>query len=291
MFEGLKTMDILTSDEKPKLLSEWKQNLENWKDKSTAAIDPSTLPKSQIKPVKPPTPKIIGEPIRLKLEQIKMDEVWSMIDKRSLFKLSWGLRGKAGSESEADHEQLLTEWKIRIIREKLFEPEIVYGYFRCHNKDGKLSVENPSGENVEFDFPRSTKPEHLCLTDYFGEDDVVAFQSVTVGNKVAEIIEQWNNEDKYTDAYYLHGLAVEIAEALAEWINQKIKSEMNLEKGGLRYSWGFPSCPDVSQHHLVWKLLEPEKSGMTLTESGQIIPEQSTAAIVVHHPNAQYFVL
>jgi 5-methyltetrahydrofolate--homocysteine methyltransferase len=291
MFEGLKTMDILTSDEKPKLLSEWKRNLENWKDKSTAAIDPSTLPKSQIKPVKPPTPKIIGEPIRLKLEQIKMDEVWSMIDKRSLFKLSWGLRGKAGSESEADHEQLLTEWKIRIIREKLFEPEIVYGYFRCHNKDGKLSVENPSGENVEFDFPRSTKPEHLCLTDYFGEDDVVAFQSVTVGNKVAEIIEQWNNEDKYTDAYYLHGLAVEIAEALAEWVNQKIKSEMNLEKGGLRYSWGFPSCPDVSQHHLVWKLLEPEKSGMTLTESGQIIPEQSTAAIVVHHPNAQYFVL
>lgn len=291
MFEGLKTMDILISDEKPKLLSEWKRNLENWKDKSTAPIDPSTLPKSQIKPVEPPTPKIIGEPIRLKLEQIKMDEVWSMIDKRSLFKLSWGLRGKAGSESEADHEQLLTEWKIRIIREKLFEPEIVYGYFRCHNKDGKLSVENPSGENVEFDFPRSTKPEHLCLTDYFGEDDVVAFQSVTVGNKVAEIIEQWNNEDKYTDAYYLHGLAVEVAEALAEWVNQKIKSELNLEKGGLRYSWGFPSCPDVSQHHLVWKLLEPEKSGMILTESGQIIPEQSTAAIVVHHPNAQYFVL
>ncbi|MDH3341616.1 MAG: dihydropteroate synthase [Nitrosopumilus sp.] len=291
MFEGLKTMDILISDEKPKLLSEWKQNLENWKDKSTAPVDPTTLPKSEIKPVNPPAPKIIGDPIRLKLDQINMDEVWTMIDKRSLFKLSWGLRGKAGSESKADHEQLLTEWKIRIIREKLFEPEIVYGYFRCHNRGETLLVENPSGENVEFDFPRSTKPEHLCLTDYFGEDDVVAFQSVTVGNKAAEIIEQWNNEDRYTDAYYLHGLAVEVAEALAEWINQKIKSELNLEKGGLRYSWGFPSCPDVLQHHLVWKLLEPEKSGMTLTESGQIIPEQSTAAIVVHHPNAQYFVL
>jgi len=291
MFEGLKTMDVLISDEKPKLLSEWKHNLENWKDKSTAPVDPATLPKSEIKPVAPPTPKIIGDPIRLKLDQIKMDEVWTMIDKRSLFKLSWGLRGKAGSESEADHEQLLTEWKIRIIREKLFEPEIVYGYFRCHNHDGKLLVEKSSGENIEFDFPRSTKPEHLCLTDYFGDDDIVAFQSVTVGNKVAEIIEQWNDEDKYTDAYYLHGLAVEVAEALAEWVNQKIKSELNLEKGGLRYSWGFPSCPDVSQHHLVWKLLEPEKSGMTLTESGQIIPEQSTAAIVVHHPNAQYFVL
>ncbi|KAF6246284.1 methionine synthase [Nitrosopumilus sp. b3] len=291
MFEGLKTMDILISDQKQKLLSDWKEKLENWKEKSTADIDPDTLPKSDIKPVTSPTPKKIGEPIRLKADQINMAEVWTMIDKKSLFKLSWGLRGKAGSESEADHEQLLTEWKIRIIREKLFEPEVVYGFFKCHNKDRKLLVENPNGDDVELEFPRSTKPEHLCLTDYFGDDDVVAFQSVTVGNKVADIIEQWNKDDKYTDAYYLHGLAVEVAEALAEWVNRRIKSELNLEKGGLRYSWGFPSCPDVSQHHLVWKLLEPEKSGMTLTESGQIIPEQSTAAIVVHHPDAKYFVL
>ena len=290
MFEGLKTMDTLISDDKPKLLAEWKEKLENWKEKSTATIDPTTIPKSEIKPVQAPTPPSIGEPIRLKADQIKMDEVWQLIDKKSLFKLSWGLRGKAGSASEGEHEDLLNQWKIRIIREKLFEPEIVYGYFRCHNKDGKLSVENSSG-GIEFDFPRSTKPEHLCLTDYFGQDDIVAFQSVTVGNKVAEIIEQWNKEDKYTDAYYLHGLAVEVAEALAEWVNQKIKSELNLEQGGLRYSWGFPSCPDVSQHSLVWKLLEPEKSGMTLTESGQIIPEQSTAAIVVHHPKSKYFVL
>ena len=211
--------------------------------------------------------------------------------KKSLFKLSWGLRGKVGSESTDEHEQLLKEWKIRIIRDKLFEPEIVYGYFKCHSNDRKLVVKNPLGDDVEFNFPRSTRPDHLCLSDYFGTDDIVAFQSVTVGNKVADIVEQWNQEDKYTDAYYLHGLAVEIAEALAQWVNQKIKSELNLKTGGLRYSWGFPSCPDVAQHHLVWKLLQPEKSGMTLTESGQIIPEQSTAAIIVHHPNAKYFVL
>ena len=214
-----------------------------------------------------------------------------MIDKKSLFKLSWGLRGKAGSESEEAHEQLLTEWKIRLIRDKLIEPEIVYGYFKCHNNGQKLLVENPFGDDVEFDFPRSTRPEHLCLADYFGDDDIVAFQSVTVGTKVADILEKWNEEDKYSDAYYLHGLAVELAEALAQWVNEKIKSELELNKGGLRYSWGFPSCPDVSQHHLVWKLLQPEKSGMTITESGQIIPEQSTAAIVLHHPNAQYFVI
>jgi len=291
MFEGLKTMDVLVSDEKPKLLATWKEKIENWKEKSTVKVDSTNLPKSDITPVDSSIPKNIREPIRLKNDQIKMDEVWQMIDKKSLFKLSWGLRGKAGSESEAEHEDLLNQWKIRIIREKLFEPEIVYGYFRCHNKDGKLIVENPSGSDVEFDFPRSTKQEHLCLTDYFGKDDIVAFQTVTVGNRVVEKIEQWNKEDKYTDAYYLHGLAVEVAEALAEWINQKIKSELNLEQGGLRYSWGFPSCPDVLQHNFVWKLLQPEKSGMTLTESGQIIPEQSTAAIVVHHPKAKYFVL
>jgi len=291
MFEGLTTMDTLVSDEKSKLLVQWKEKLENWKEKSTAIIDTSNLPKSNTKPVTPPTPPIVGEPIRLKSDQIKMNEVWELIDKKSLFKLSWGLRGKSGSEQEADHEILLNQWKIRIIREKLFEPEIVYGYFKCHNKDGKLKIDNPNGENVEFDFPRSSKSSHLCLTDYFGEDDIVAFQAVTVGNKVSDIIEQWNKEDKYTDAYYLHGLAVEVAEALAEWINRKIKSELKLLKGGLRYSWGFPSCPDVSQHSLVWSLLHPEKSGMTLTESGQIIPEQSTAAIVVHHPESQYFVL
>jgi 5-methyltetrahydrofolate--homocysteine methyltransferase len=292
MFEGLKTMDILISDEKPKLLAAWKEKMKNWKEKTAPVIDTANLPKSEIKPVTPPTPPIIGEPIRLNADRIKMEEVWEMIDKKSLFKLSWGLRGKVGSESEAEHETLLNEWKIRIIREKLFEPQIAYGYFKCHNKDGKLVVDNPKGDSIKFDFPRSTKEHHLCLTDYFGDDDVVAFQSVTVGNKVVEIIENWNKENKYTDAYYLHGLAVEVAEALAEWINQKIKSELKIaDKGGLRYSWGFPSCPDVAQHHLVWKLLEPEKSGMTLTESGQIIPEQSTAAIVVHHPKAQYFVL
>ena len=115
---------------------------------------------------------------------------------------------------------------------------------------------------------------------------------MTVGNKASEIIEKWNKEDKYTNAYYLHGLAVETAEAMAEWINQIIRDELNIgPKRGLRYSWGYPSCPDVAQHNLVWKLLEPEKSGMGLTELGQIIPDQSTAAIVVHHPEAEYFVL
>ncbi len=291
MFEGLKTMEKLVSEEKQTLQKDWKEKLEKWTDRTATKSEDKELPHSGIKPVEAPIPPSLNTAIRIESDQIKMDEVWSLIDKRSLFKLSWGLRGKAGQESEAEHERLLDEWKIRIIREKLFEPQIVYGYFKCYNKDGKLVVESPNGE-VTFDFPRSSKEKHLCLSDYFGKEDIVAFQSVTAGNKVPEIIEKWNKEDKYTDAYYLHGLAVEVAEALAEWTNRKIKSELKIgENRGLRYSWGYPSCPDVLQHRLVWKLLEPEKSGMTLTESGQIVPEQSTAAIVVHHPDAEYFTL
>ena len=130
------------------------------------------------------------------------------------------------------------------------------------------------------------------MTDYFGETDLAAFQCVTVGTRVTEIIDKWNKDSLYTDAYYLHGLAVETAEALAEWTNMRIRKELKISNNrGLRYSWGYPSCPDVSQHHLVWKILEPSKFGMDLTEAGQIIPDQSTAAIVVHHPEAEYFVL
>ena len=175
--------------------------------------------------------------------------------------------------------------------DNLFDPKAVYGYFKCSRDDNNLVVKNSDGEKLIFDFPRSSKNKHLCLTDYFGEDDIVAFQSVTVGSKTADLIEKWDKEDKYTDAYYLHGLAVETAEAMAEWINNKIKSELNLKNNaGLRYSWGYPNCPDISQHHLVWKLLHPENLGLKLTEVGQIIPEQSTAAIIIHHPDAEYFV-
>ena len=292
MFEGLKTMDKLVSEEKETLLKKWKERLEQWKETSKEKEDFETLPHSGIRPVTPPVAPTIGIPIRLKPKQTDIEEIWKLIDKKSLFKLSWGLRGKAGKDSEDDHEHLLEEWKRRIRDEHLFEPQAVYGYFKCHNKNGKLEVEHQSGERIVFEFPRSSKSKHLCLTDYFGENDIVAFQSVTVGTHVSKIIEQWNKQDKYTDAYYLHGLAVEFAEALAEWVNRKIKSELNIgDKRGLRYSWGYPSCPDVMQHKLVWKLLEPEKSGMTLTELGQIIPEQSTAAIVIHHPQAEYFVL
>ena len=293
MFEGLKTMDKLVSNEREEFVEEWKNRIEKWEERVVDDKDEmEKLPRSEIKPVNPPIPPTINQTIVITSEEIDLTEIWKHLDKQTLFKLSWGIKGKSNVESVDDPEKLLEEWKKKVIENNLFEPKAVYAYFKCNSDGNNLIVKNSDGEKVIFGFPRSSKSKHLCLSDYFGDDDVVAFQVVTVGNKVAETIAKWDSEDKYTDAYYLHGLAVATAEAMAEWVNLKIKSELNLmDKGGLRYSWGYPSCPDINQHHLVWKLLNAEKLGIGLTEAGQITPEQSTAAVVVHHPDAEYFVL
>jgi 5-methyltetrahydrofolate--homocysteine methyltransferase len=282
------------SKERIQFISEWHQKLETLEEKQTPRAEPTKLSHSSIKPVLAPNPPHINIQIRLEPEQIDLNKVWNFINKKSLFVLSWGIRGKGAQGLNEKVEKLFEEWKEKVIKEKLFEPKVVYGYFRCHNiGDGKLAVDLPNEEGqVIFDFPRSSREKHLCLADYFGEDDIVSFQAVTVGNKVTDILDEWNKDNRYTDAYYLHGLAVETAEALAEWNNLNIRKELQIGANrGLRYSWGYPSCPDISQHRLVWKILDPTKSGMTLTESGQIIPDQSTAAIIVHHPEAEYFVL
>ncbi|HWS19586.1 MAG TPA: dihydropteroate synthase [Nitrososphaera sp.] len=297
-FDGLRVMNRLMSPDRKQFVSEWQQKLEKWDERHQLAmpIEQSQIPPSSLKPVEPPVPPHFNRPTRLEPFQIDLNETWKYINKKSLFVLQWGMRGKGASDQ--DPEKLFRRWKDQVLNEQLFEPRAVYGFYKCHNLtsgqggNGRLAIDLLDGKQVVFEFPRSSKEKHLCLVDYFGKDDIVAFQAVTVGNKVTEIIDLWNKQDRYADAYYLHGLAVETAEAMAELINAKIRDELKIgQNRGLRYSWGYPSCPDISQHHLVWKILEPEKSDMTLTESGQIVPDQSTAAIIVHHPEAEYFVL
>src|ERR687891_210925 len=295
-FDGLKVMNSLASDRRESFLSDWKHKLSKWKDNISYTKKVEVFPHSKVVPIIPPKPPHINKIIRITQKDIDLYEVWKFLNKKSLFVLSWGILGKAINKSESDPEALLTEWQNRVVKQKLFTCSVVYGYFKCHNNnnnDNVLQVEIPNGAGeVSFDFPRSSSEKHLSITDYFGKDDIVAFQVVTVGKRASSVIEQWNQENRYTDAYYLHGLAVETAEALAEWVNHRIRMDLNIvPPRGLRYSWGYPSCPDVAQHHLVWKLLDPSKSDISLTEAGQIIPDQSTAAIVVHHPEAEYFVI
>ena len=295
-FDGLRAMNALVSpQERGAFVGGWKEKLEKWSDRETVG-EQAVSPHSGIMPVSPPVPPHIGRQVRLEPADIDLAEVWKHISKKSLFVLQWGIRGKGASESDPD--RLFEEWTRRVIDEKLFEPRAVYGYFRCSNLTpgeagpGKIAVDIGRNRQVEFEFPRSSKEKHLCLADYFGPDDIVAFQAVTAGAKLTDVIENWNKEDRYTDAYYLHGIAVETAEAMAEWVNARIRNELGIgDKRGLRYSWGYPSCPDIMQHRQVWKILDPAKSGMTVTELGQIVPDQSTAAIVVHHPKAEYFSL
>ena len=292
-FDGLNIMNKLRSPERDKFIQEWNDKINKFDEKKPIGIksDVDTII-SKIKPVSPPTVPHIGTPIRLTPSEINLDEVWRYLNKKSLFVLSWGIRGKTASKLISDPEVLLSEWKKKVIDESLFSPSVVYSYFKCRNQGNKLVVESERQGEVVFEFPRSSKPKRLCITDYFGKHDIVAFQVVSVGQKTVSKIEELNSNNDYTDAYYLHGLAVETAEALAEWAHNRIRRELNIDNNrGLRYSWGYPSCPDTMQHYLVWKLINPTTCGINLTSAGQITPEYSTAAIVVHHPEAEYFIL
>jgi 5-methyltetrahydrofolate--homocysteine methyltransferase len=291
-FDGLNVMNKLRSPERDKFVEEWNNKISKFDEGKMGGIKTDIdSPVSTIIPVSPPVAPHLDTPIVLKSPEIDLEEVWRYLNKKSLFVLSWGIRGKSASEI-GDPESLLLEWKKKVIDEKLFSPTVVYSYFRCSNQGNNLVVESNKQGEVVFEFPRSSKPKHLCITDYFGKQDTVAFQVVSVGQKTVSKIEELNSTNNYTDAYYLHGLAVETAEALAEWVHHRIRKELKIDKNrGLRYSWGYPSCPDIMQHYLVWKLIDPIRTGIGLTSAGQITPEYSTAAIVVHHPDAEYFLL
>jgi 5-methyltetrahydrofolate--homocysteine methyltransferase len=149
---------------------------------------------------------------------------------------------------------------------------------------------------VRFSFPRQNGEDELCLADYFlsassGKMDLVAFQVVTVGREASERVEKLQAKNDYTEAYFTHGLSVQLAEATAEYLHRFIRSELGLAVDqGKRYSWGYPAVPELADHAKVFQLLPVESElGMHLTEAFQLVPEQSTAAIIVHHPQAKYF--
>jgi 5-methyltetrahydrofolate--homocysteine methyltransferase len=199
-FEGLNVMNKLRSPERDKFVEEWNNKIGKYDERKIAAIKTEVdSPVSKIIPVLPPVAPHIDTPIILKPSEIDLEEVWKYLNKKSLFVLSWGIRGKSAS-TIGDPESLLLEWKKKVIDEKLFSPTVVYSYFRCNNQGNNLSVESNKQGEVVFEFPRSSKPKHLCITDYFGKQDTVAFQVVSVGQKTVSKIEELNSTNNYTDA-------------------------------------------------------------------------------------------
>ncbi len=232
--------------------------------------------------------------------QIALHDVWPHLDLDELFKLQWGVKKKGAEYERMIREEFgprLEELKSEAQARGWLVPKVVYGYFPCHAEGDDLAVLDPvhrRSEVARLRFPRQPDDRRLCLADYFGEErgtDVCALQVVTVSDQATRIAAEAQERGDYTGALYLHGLAVETAEALAEHWHRNVRRELQLPEGqGKRYSPGYPSWPELADQRQLWSLLEPDRTiGVSLTDANQMVPEQSTSAIVLHHPDAIYF--
>ncbi|HRL14375.1 MAG TPA: vitamin B12 dependent-methionine synthase activation domain-containing protein, partial [Aggregatilineales bacterium] len=246
------------------------------------------------------------------IASMPLEIVLRYLHKPELYRLSWGAKntqGDAWAKLEAEFEARLERMTRAALRDKSLQPQAVYGYFPANSDGDDLIVYDPAPFNAangsapqrveiaRFAFPRQPFGDYLCISDYYapvdsGQIDVVALQVVTVGAAASEAFERLQGADNYSEAYFFHGLAVQAAEATANYMTNHIRKELGLPVNrGKRYSWGYPACPDLADHQTVFRLLpQTADLGLTLTpESYQLVPEQSTAAIYAHHPDAKYY--
>ncbi len=252
------------------------------------------------------------------VQNVPLDEVYRFINEAALIKGQWQVR--KGKKSEEEYKKFLEtnihpeleRLKRQCKEEKLLDPKVVYGYFPCRSDGNDLIVykEDQKTERLRFSFPRQTGDRFLCLADYFapvdsGRTDVVAFHLVTMGACASKHSAQLFASNNYKEYLYFHGLSVESAEALAELWHKKIREELGIagkdspdirrlfSQGyqGSRYSFGYPACPNLEDSTKLFELLQPERIGVKLSEEFMMEPEQSTDAIIVHHPEAKYFTI
>ena len=264
-----------------------------------------------------PTPPFWGTKI-LQAKDIPIEEVFPYLDLQALFVGQWQFR-KPKEQSREDYDEflarkvnpILEEWKQRSIADKLLDPTVIYGYFPCNTEENTLYVYDPNDTEklvTSFEFPRQKSGKRLCIADFFatkesGIIDVFPMQAVTVGEIATEYAQKLFKDDQYTDYLYYHGLAVQMAEALAEWTHAKIRKELGFEAEesdnikdilqqryrGSRYSFGYPACPNIEDQYKQLDLLDTKRINMYMDESEQLYPEQSTTAIITYHPVARYF--
>jgi 5-methyltetrahydrofolate--homocysteine methyltransferase len=250
------------------------------------------------------------------VEDIELDDVFSFVNETALFKGQWQF--KQGRTPANEYEAFVRdtvlpiykELKERSKREQLLIPKVVYGYFPCQSAGNDLIIlnEDQKTERMRFTFPRQPSAKRLCLADFFaakdsGRVDVVAFHLVTMGSRASVYSQELFRSDNYADYLYFHGLSVETAEALAELWHKRIREELGIagedaddvrklfrqQYQGSRFSFGYPACPNLEDQAKLFELLDPARIGVELTEEFQLDPEQSTSAIIVHHPEAKYF--
>jgi 5-methyltetrahydrofolate--homocysteine methyltransferase len=307
-FEGLHIMDALSVPERRDEFRrqiideafEAQGRLEKLAASRSAGAAVAVPARSSVSTTVPiPTPPFWG----VRTVRTAPEAIYPLLDLKTLYRLHWGGRGIQGAEWDRlvreEFEPTLRRLQREGSRQGWLKPAAVYGYFPANSQGDDLIVFDPMQQDREvarFPFPRQTRGEFLCLADYIrpiesGEKDVVAFQAVTVGHEADDLAEQLQGSGQYGDMLYIHGLSVSMAEGMAEYLHRHIRRELGLaEEQGKRYSWGYPACPDTDQHHTLFRLLPAaDELGMAVSEGGQLIPEQSTAAVVMHHPEAKYF--
>ncbi|CAB4842009.1 unannotated protein [freshwater metagenome] len=247
---------------------------------------------------------------------IPLADYVGMLDERALFMGQWGLKGARGefeAMAESEGRPQLRKLLNEVQSKGWLEAAVVYGYFPCVSEGNDLVILHHEGpekgkERTRFTFPRQSRDRRLCLSDFFapresGKVDVVAFHVVTMGNTVSKAANELFAANAYRDYLELHGLSVQLTEALAEHWHARVREELAvkgedsqdlqgiLDQGyrGSRYSFGYPACPDIEQQTQLCELLDPGRIGVLLSEEYQLHPEQSTSAIIVHHPEAKYF--
>jgi 5-methyltetrahydrofolate--homocysteine methyltransferase len=302
-FEGLETMDLLSIPKTHSVrLATLREEVERELNITTKSKKVDEPGKSGIKPDPIPFPKRLGPRV---VKDMPLETIFQHIYKNELFRLSWGAKNAHGDE----WIKLRDSFQIRLdlmqkqaLEDGWLKPQAVYGYWPCQSDGNDLVIYNPDTYldspdlMTRFTFPRQPAGERFCLADYFapintGIFDLVAFQVVTVGEAATHRFDTLQDAGDYSEAYYVHGLAVQTAEATAEYLHRHIRRELGLlEDQGKRYSWGYPAIPDLEDHHKVFELLPAgSELGMSLTPAYQLVPEQSTAAIIIHHPEARYF--
>ncbi|MFM7499177.1 MAG: vitamin B12 dependent-methionine synthase activation domain-containing protein, partial [Actinomycetota bacterium] len=259
-----------------------------------------------------PTPPFWGSRV---VKGIPLADYVSMIDERALFVGQWGLKGGKSFAEVVEEEgrprlrALLNDIQVN----NWIEAAVVYGYFPCYSEGNDLIILDPQdldsrSEITRFTFPRQRRDKRLCLSDFYaskssGKIDVVAFHVVTMGEAVSKATAQLFAQNNFREYLELHGLSVQLTEALAEYWHARVRDELGfggedsnqlgeiLDQGyrGSRYSFGYPACPDLEQQVQLCELLQPERIGVNLSEEYQLHPEQSTSAIIAHHPEAKYF--
>ncbi len=307
-FEGLEVMDKLMSNQRDAFLQQIKEEgyAEMGKTPRKSRVSRALLAQKTVKPAaKLPTPPFWGVQV---VREMPLQVVLQHLHKPELFRLSWGAKNKQGAEweqLEAEFEARLARMTREALRDGTLKPQAVYGYFPANSDGDDLIIWDAeryakTGETVEaarFTFPRQPEGEFLCISDYYeplgGRGvDVCVLQAVTVGEVATETFEKLQSADNYSEAYFFHGLAVQAAEATANYMTYLVRQKLGLgAQQGKRYSWGYPACPELSDHAIVWSLMPQiaEQIGITLTDSYQLVPEQSTAAIFAHHEDAKYY--